>query len=506
MSELLLEGDHSLQPYEVTLRSGEVKSWQWRLGIPKTDGKGKTVAAVGMLAIQFHHPLQGKIPPLHVTSLAARPAGKPWTSPALLVRNGLSRGEILKLQFQPGLPLGKWDPGSFQVSQASAESDGTQYLTLADTAPDPATSRRPTLLPLVKDIDLHTTESYEWELGNRSARLRAEIQYALSRGNLFELSIKLPKTFPAYQSESLELQPPEMLRGWHPSGDDLVVELKQPLTPTKKAIVKLLLQARYSEIASGARLFAYPELQPLDAARRQGAVAIHVDPALQPQLLAATLPLAPPEESVLTAPSFRFTFHDQPCSATLRLAALPAQVRWHGKHAVTLSESQAALTFRWEIEPLLGAPEQLDIRLAPGFPASWRMKPEESTLKVHHRERLYLQEALPHLLQLGSRNPAQAALLEAMLPVGSLWRIHLTEPLRSKASLVIEAAAPVGLIEDDWRRAALLLPQSDPWTLLNAAASGGFAAKLGRHEELGDPLDDAGASGEPRSNDCRRFG
>ncbi len=259
LRELVLRGDATLEPYEVALKTGgDVKSWQWKELPAKKDAKAKEPAApLGVLTIQFRQPVQGKIPSLRVRSLAPRPAGPVWTSPALRVDGALSRGETLTLHLPGDFPLGKWSPGSFQLTNLRTESDGTQILTLGETAFVPAASRRPTLTFPFKGIDVATTEQYHWHITPRWAELSAEIQFAPARGNLLELPIKLPAGS-GYQVEALELSPPELLRGWQPSGDFLVVELKQPLLPGKKVVVKLKLRAGFRVPVTASRDLACP--------------------------------------------------------------------------------------------------------------------------------------------------------------------------------------------------------------------------------------------------------
>src|SRR5207248_2848436 len=141
---------------------------------------------VGVLRIEFRQPVQGKLQGLHVRSLAARPSAAVWLSPALRVRGALSRGETLRVELHPDVPQGKWDLGTFQPTSIATDPGGAQTLTLAETAADLASSRRPTLLLSAKEVELHTTEQYQWHLAPRSADLKADIHYAPARGNLFE--------------------------------------------------------------------------------------------------------------------------------------------------------------------------------------------------------------------------------------------------------------------------------------------------------------------------------
>lgn len=478
---LILEGDGGLQPYDVALKSGEVKTWKWTETDPGTDPKGKSAgAATGQLTIDFHQPVQGRLQGLHVRSLASRPLTGSWTSPALRVQGALPRGETLNVKLPPDLPLGRWDHGTFQPTKIATEADGTQLLTLAETAQNVVSSRRPTFSAPPQSVDLQTSENYQWDITPRGATLAAEIQFALVRGSLFELRVKLPKTFPGYQIETIEMRPPSLLRDWRLDGASLVIELTQALMPTNKAALKLQLHAGFRELTAGIRTLAYPELEPLGIARRRGAVAIHVDPFFQAQLLSSSIPLAAPQESgpekQPTPASFRFDFRDKSVSALIRLIPQPVQVQLHGKHRITLAEDNARLQFHWEVEPLVGAPEHLDFRLAPGFPSAWRVLGEEG-VRIHHWERLHLHESLPHLLHLGCKTAWQAAALNALTPTGTYWRFHLAEPLRKKAKFTLEAAVPGGWVEDDWRRQSLQMPGAAPWERLAAALALGALPK-----------------------------
>ena len=490
--ELILDGAAGLQPWKVTLKSGEVKNWRWTEVAAKKDAKGKTlVGPGGVLTIQFDHPVQGKVQDLRVYSLAAQPTGAVWTSPGLRVRNATSRGETMEILLRSDFPVGKWDHGSFQPTAISTEPDGTQLLTLAETAPTPL-SRRPSLVLQTPGVELHTIEQYQWHIGNRAADLKAEIQYTAARGNLFELNLKLPANFVGYQVESLEMQPAEMLRRWHSAGDTLIVDLKQALTPVRKAVLKMHLRSAYRELASGTRIMNYPEVQPIESARREGTVAVTVDPALQAQLLTSSIPLtqfSPTEQDQKTpAPSFSFTFRDQKLTASLRLTPQPVQVHWRGRHAVRLTEQEAALQFHWEAEPLVGTPDFVDFRFAPGFPSAWKLKTDEAAPVVQHWERLYLQEALPHLLTLGAQDGVQAALVASTLPTGSQWRFHFSEPLRRKARLTIEATSSPGRTEDEWWRASLSMPNGHPWECLAGALAADVLPKTGGTKVWSVPL------------------
>lgn len=493
--ELVLVGDAFLEPYEVSLKAGgDVKSWQWKELPAKKDAKGKDLPPIGALTIQFRQPVQGKVQDLRVRGLAPRPTGLIWTSPALRVEGALARGETLTLHLPADLPLGKWQAGSFQLAGLVTESDGTQILTLADTASVAAASRRPTLTFPLTGIEVAAAEQYHWHITPRRAELNAEIRFAVARGNLLELPIKLPAGS-GYQVEALELNPPELLRGWHPSGDFLVVELKQPLSPGKKVVVKLQLRTSFSAPVTAKRDLTFPALQMIDGVKREGTLNVTLDPTLQGEMLDASAPLAQATGPGQGMPTWRLTFRGQQFKAQMRVAPAPVHVQMRGKHAVTLAEQEAALQFHWEAEPQAGAPEYLDFRLAPGFPAAWKIKAEQGTLRIHHWERL----GAPNL---GAAPALAGALLEPALPGGAVWRFHLAEPLRKKGGFTLEAVLPGGMTEEGRRRLSLAMPRADSWQLLaGTLAADRFPPSSGARTwsvPLMTPLQNAGCDQEMR--------
>jgi hypothetical protein len=466
LRDLVLRGDAALEPTDVSLKSGGVvKSWQWQTAPAKKDAKGKEVAPGGTLTIQFHQPVQGKIQGLRVRSQTVRPGGPVWVSPVLRVHNALLRGESLTVHLHPDVPPGVWDAGTFQQISLVTESDGTQILGLAETALTAGQSRRPTLAFFSPGIDVATIEQYHWHIASRHAELTAQIQFAPTRGSMFELPIKL--IGPAgYQVESLDVTPPDLLRGWEPRGPFVVVELKQPLTPGKKVQVKLVLRAALPALVAGSRILTCPEIQPSDGPKREGSLTVTVDPSLQGQMMNASAPLVSKSTPSSGVPTWSMTFRGRKYGATMRVASLPVQVQMRGKHQVALSELDASMRFHWDVEPVFGAPEFLDFRLAPGVVPGWRVKADEGSVKIHHWERLYLQEALPHLLRLGARDGMQNALLASVLPDGAYWRFHLEEPLKKKMSFTLDATASLGFVEQDRRRLSLRLPHNDPWQIV----------------------------------------
>lgn len=439
VSKLVLDADAGIQPFAVSLSGGELKSWQWQEH-PARNGPMGTAPDGGVLTVELHEPLQGKAVSLKVRSLAAHPSAGAWTSPAMRLRHAVSRGETLELRWHPEFAIGLLDSGSFQLTSIASDSDGSQKLLFAETASDAATTERPKLIPPLKSVDLRTNEKYVWEINQQGAALQAEIHFAPLRGQFFELRLKLPKTFPGYKIESLDMQPADALAGWRPEGDLVIVDLKQPLTPAKKGTLKLRLLAGLRDITSGSRVLSYPAIEPIDATKREGSLAVVIDAIFRAQLVNASLPLAPADDAGFAQAAFGFRFRDQKPSAAIRLLPRPVQVQLQGKHSVTLQEQQVAMKFRWEAQPQIGTPEFLDFRMAPGFPAEWNVIAAEDSLRIDRWERLPLQEALPHLLHMGSGGGIQRTALPGLLPTGSFWRFHFAEPLQKKGSFALEAS------------------------------------------------------------------
>ncbi len=222
------------------------------------------------------------------------------------------------------------------------------------------------------------------------------------------------------------------------------------------------MRASFPDLVSGNRVYLYPDLQPLTGGKREGTLDVFVDAKLNALLLNSSLPLAPPGKTDAQKPAadFRFDFRDQKPAAAIRVTPRPVLVHWRGKHAITLAEEKATLQFRWEAEPIVGTPETFDFRFAPGFPARWKIKSEDGALPIHHWERLDRAEISPHVFLLPG---VHGELLEQILPTGSLWRFHLSEPLRKKAHFTIEASLPAGFLEEQTRRLSLMMPRADAW-------------------------------------------
>ena len=242
-TELIFEGDSTLEPFEV--RGPAELEWRWEPAPAIT--KGKPGGPAGILVVEFREPQQGLIAGLRVRGLAPRPAAPAeWTSPALRLRSAVGRSETLKLQFHPDVHLGGWEGGDFQLAGAARETDGGLTLTLLDTRDAVGgLSVRPRCQLLTGGPEFVTIQETRWHIEPGATSLRSEITYVLARGQLHQLAVKLPVTGGPYHVESVEVEPKGLLRSWSPAGPLLLVELQHGITPQTEARLIVQKQARH---------------------------------------------------------------------------------------------------------------------------------------------------------------------------------------------------------------------------------------------------------------------
>ncbi len=492
VQELSLEGDPRLQPFEVTFKGGQLKRWQWREGtVAVMDAKGKSTKEIpGILMLQFEQPMYGKLETLRVRSIAAAPMGESWSSPALRLAGAFSRGETLTVRLHAILPAARWNPGSFDVTHVAADTDGTQIITLVETAANAGASRRPTVLFHANPVDLTTDSRSRWNLADNSAILETEIRCVASRGNFFELRALLPKTNPAYVLEHVGVQPEGMMRGWYTTGDTLVVELKQPLTPMRDVTLSARLRSKFSANTGASRVLAHPEIDMINATRLTGRLDVFVADSAHAQLVSSSLPqtVSAVEAERDLMPSYSFHWRNQRLMATIRITPKPGQIGVRGEHRISLQSAFSPVRFRWEIEPLAGSPHHVDFRLSSRFPVEWRIGGDEGKSPIHHVEKLPMAEALPHLLALGAVNPIGHLATYATIPAGPVWRFHFSEPLREKTTFTVETSIASAKAEDREPAAPRPLPDRRVWDVPAMAPLGAARVSQEFAIESGDEV------------------
>src|SRR5205823_5937205 len=118
VSRLVFDCDPALQPYRVTAVADaatggfEFAGWQFQEGKPADDKdpKGRP-GTPSTLTVSLRDAFQGGPATLRISCLAAAPANRQWTSPAMRLRQALPRGEKLKLVVHPDVTLERWGSG-----------------------------------------------------------------------------------------------------------------------------------------------------------------------------------------------------------------------------------------------------------------------------------------------------------------------------------------------------------------------------------------------------------
>ena len=169
-------------------------------------------------------------------------------------------------------------------------------LTLEDSATtgvrSPFQQSRPSFLSTSQGVDLHTRQQTHWHVGPQGMTLHSQIQFAMARGSLFQLQVRLPDDR-AWHMAPPTVSPPEMLQAWSRMGRLLTVDLRSGVTPRTPVPVKLSLELRSlwdSPNSPGSAFLDFPVLEPFHAAVREGSFHIYVDPIFQASILRHSVP------------------------------------------------------------------------------------------------------------------------------------------------------------------------------------------------------------------------
>jgi hypothetical protein len=466
--ELTFDGDGTLEPYEVTARSADL-TWRW--DAPPDKSKP------GTLTVAFHEPQQGTIAGLRVQCLAPRPTPPAvWASSGLRLKGAVCRTDTLKLQLHPDLHLGRWYGGDYQLTGTATEPDGGLTLTLVNARATLATpSVRPRCQLAANAAEYTATQETRWRIEPGTSLLDSDIAYIVARGELRQLTIKLPTVPGPYRVESVEVEPKGYLRGWAPAGPLLIVDLHHAITPRTVARLRVRLSAPLK--AKGVTFTQdVPDVVPLGAAVRDGKHVIDLDPLYHAQLLQSSVPALPPrglQKPPGDQPAYVFAYHDQALTGKLRLFAQSPRLQVRSQHHVELGQSDGQWHAQVDISPLLGHPAHVDVYLSPALDEPWHVMAEGQPALVHRVERLPAQESLPQLLRLGATSAVGQAAMGLALPRGALWRIHFARPLTQKARLRLEGSLRPRLLSLLGDRLPLLVPSPSPW---HALSSIGIAA------------------------------
>jgi hypothetical protein len=451
-----------------------------------------------VLAVELQEPLLGTLAPLSIKCRGPLAAGKPWTSPGLslvavlpwgkstaeedkpaalsdprLVK-ALPRGEELTLLVHPEVSPERWQPGNFRLGKTEVRSNDFQALTLTGEGTRPSFFV-PRLSAGAAGSGCLARQFTRWQVSPRGATLTAQITYQIARGRLFQFRLGLPAGWEVEQVELDQDEPgtTDLLRSWAPLEEQgrpvLVVELQQALLPRVSMRLTVHLHAARAPVVPAAGLaLDFPDVEPLDARFRTGALAIAVDPLYQAAVAHTSTAATLPEETVTdrTTPNFYFPFRirraedrgsnnkakakkaptiprDPPSAirdprssmhpavtGKLLLRPRPARLRVHCTTEVVLAPERASGLLRLHLDPAAGRPESIDLYLSAPLPGPWKWQTEQGSNRVRQTVPL-----LPQMLGLGANGGVGLLPLLAASPRGQWWRVTFAQPLQGPLTL-----------------------------------------------------------------------
>ena len=425
--QFLFACDPGLEPYEVTSKNADIKSWEI-LKAKQPDGKTT-------LVVHLREPFQGIVSGLQVRCMTAVPGAGPWTSPGLHLLNGMERGESLTLALDAAVRLENWNAGQFRLLSSMSDDAGGQTLTLVNGGAEKAA--RPNGLIKTWGVDFLAKQTTWWQIGPQGSTLTSDIALEINRGKLFRLSCLLPS---GWGVESVAFDPPENLGAWAVSGNLLVVDLQRLLSPHAKGTLRLrLASAAGRKVPPSGLVLDFPDVRIIELALRTGVLAIGVHAPYQAAVLNASYPggmeSAGPWKS--TPHQFFFPFKNEPVTGKLRLLPYRSKVQARCNTDVVLMPGGASLRTRLDVEPVQGNPTALDLYVSGQFPEGRQWKTEDN--QIVKMERVPLGETLQALLGLGARRPLELACLKALAPPGQRWRLTLAKPLDGKRRLTLQS-------------------------------------------------------------------
>jgi hypothetical protein len=473
--ELRLEYERSLRPFDVSVAGLKT----WRLEEP-ADGN-----APGVLVAGLREPFAGG--PVLVRCLA--PAGQPgkpspWASPWMRLLGAVPRGETVTLRVHRDVQLEGWRPGDFALVSSKAEAGGSQVLTLAGGGVESDGGlRRPGGRVLTQAAEYRARQLLWWQVapprpgpaGPRDAEprhssLTALVSYEAINGRLFALPLGLPA---GWDVDRVQVSPADLLRTYDVRQENgkptLFVELQRPLAPAglkapadaRPAIptLRLTVQLRPAKDAerwadAGARkdglgrtmTLPLPDLVPVGAKAREGGLAVEFDEGLYDGRVRTAAAAGPPEEDGpwgKQAPDYYYPFRGQPPQGTLTLQPSRPRLRARCTTEVVFTAGRAAFVARLALQPVVGAPEAVDVTVSAPGAGRWAWKTVEGANGVQAFERHPAAEAAGRLAALAAGDPLGAALLAAPAPAGERWRLTLNRPLSEPLTLEASWELPV---------------------------------------------------------------
>lgn len=424
ISELILEIDPTLQPFEISTRHGTVDKWNIE---PAKGGKP------AILRVHFREPVIGSLGGLRIRATGPRWTNQEMSVPRIDVVDAVNRGESLKIHLHPDQHLERWDAGSYRLVNSATEKDGSQTLSVFDTDPD-GKGVRPRFLVRTEGVDFTVMQETRWRIDPSGMSLSSDIQYDLSRGQLFSLEVRLPKNT-AFRVANVDLQPRDALQKWDIAGGILRVDLQRGITPRTDVKLTVQLQDTRDRASTETRTLDFPDLEPLGANSRQGILAILADAHQRVVLLQSNSSTSRPDAALVKDPKLRyyFTFRQTPVTGKIRLFPQQPVLQARTLQTVAISPDTAKVKADITVEPVVGQPTLLHLFLAGSGSEPWRFEAKDAELVK--KDRLLIPELTTLGLGLGATNSPMVAAARLLEPRGQLWRIHFRDPVTKSVTL-----------------------------------------------------------------------
>ncbi|HMC66199.1 MAG TPA: hypothetical protein VKI65_14780 [Gemmataceae bacterium] len=522
---LICECDPALQPQEVILSS--LESWKLQ--------RGSTPSAPSVLTIQTREPFKGGMFQFEVRCLALWASRERWTCPKVTLvaaYEGFTPGpkpsdersqpvvvvprvDNVVLHVHPDFELNDWQPGAYRLAQSSFGPNGWHMSTLTPGLDAGIGMKRPSAQLRPQESRFRVRQVAWWQIGPSGSLMTVQLSVDVQRGRLFRLPLLLPA---GWEADAVELSRPELLRSSATiteNGRQLVtIALKRALAPAQELGITLQLRAPLTVPPAGTTL-AFPDVVPLGASLREGALAISMNRAYQ-ATAAASIPASMPEiETPLPGgdeemdrpepgpsptqrsrpwgketPDYYYSYRGREVAGTIALRPHPPELSARCESEVVVAAGKAAVVTRLYLQPVAGSTAVVDVLISGPIRQSWNWRTVGGRNQVKAFTHLPAPEAASPLAALGARSALEAMNLFAAWPRQvSSWRLTLAEPLREPLVLETrhelagrpsarEAAGHLTLLAGRDLLAALAL----------ASAAEQTSVSLGREKEWDVPL------------------
>ena len=208
---------------------------------------------------------------VEVVGTFAVPVGSaPWVSPALTLKDAISRGERLQLSVAPALRFRDWRAGDYHLVKAEGGLDGS-YLLDVEPGPLPADRTVPVRPSLVvtrpSDRAWKADQRAEWTVGPAGEDWSVRTEVAVSSGAVSTVGFRAPD---GWTLESVEVNGLEATADL--AGGQLSVDLGRSARPGDTVEVTTRFRRRQTELPADG--LPFPDLMPVGATGRDGRLII----------------------------------------------------------------------------------------------------------------------------------------------------------------------------------------------------------------------------------------